>query len=260
MRELSTRMLEAVLEGEGLQGVADLAAAEARAAIAIVMPGRGLSAQAPAGHELNGLAEYARARVAGTDVAAPEAVAAEEPVIAGGERVGLVVLLAESDGEGDGPAVDGAEVLRAAALAVIAEVAVADAREEAEREARGSLIQELRARSLPAADATSKAARLGCDLSRGALALVAAITSTRPSHASALVESEYEGSVAELSDGRLTRCCRPGVETTPRSGRSRAPAGSSSGCAATGSPPSRPSIPIPASCIARCARRSWCST
>lgn len=203
MRELSTRMLEAVLEGEGLQGVADLAAAEARAAIAIVMPGRGLSAQAPAGHELNGLAEYARARVAGTDVAAPEAVAAEEPVIAGGERVGLVVLLAESDGEGDGPAVDGAEVLRAAALAVIAEVAVADAREEAEREARGSLIQELRARSLPAADATSKAARLGCDLSRGALALVAAITSTRPSHASALVESEYEGSVAELSDGRL---------------------------------------------------------
>ena len=98
---------------------------------------------------------------------------------------------------------DGAEVLRAAALAVIAEVAVADAREEAEREARGSLIQELRARSLPAADATSKAARLGCDLSRGALALVAAITSTRPSHASALVESEYEGSVAELSDGRL---------------------------------------------------------
>ena len=124
MRELSTRMLEAVLEGEGLQGVADLAAAEARAAIAIVLPGRGLSAGAPAGHELNGLAEYVRARVAGTDVAAPEAVAAEEPVTAGGERVGLVVLLAEGDGEGDGPAVNGAEVLRAAALAVIAEVAV----------------------------------------------------------------------------------------------------------------------------------------
>lgn len=203
MRELSTRMLEAVLEGDGLQGVADLAAAEARAAVAIVLPGRGLSARAPAGSELNGLAEYARARVAESDVAAPDEVAAEEPVIAGGERVGLVLLLAGGEDEEGGPAVDGAEVLRAAALAVIAEVAVTDAREEAERKARGSLIQELRARSLPAADATSKAARLGCDLSRGALALVAAITSTRPSHASALVESAYDGSVAELSDGRL---------------------------------------------------------
>lgn len=203
MRELSTRMLEAVLEGEGLQGVAELAAIEARAAVVIVLPGRGLSARAPAGRELNGLAEYAGARVAEGDVAAPEGVAAEEPVIAAGERVGLVLLLAGGDGEEGGPTVDRAEVLRAAALAVIAEVAVADAREEAERKARGSLIQELRARPLPAADATSKAARLGCDLSRGALALVAAITSTRPSHASALVESEYDGSVAELSDGRL---------------------------------------------------------
>ena len=103
MRELSTRMLEAVLEGEGLQGVADLAAAEARAAIAIVMPGRGLSAQAPAGHELNGLAEYARARVAGTDVAAPEAVAAEEPVIAGGRGSGWSCCLRRATARGMGP-------------------------------------------------------------------------------------------------------------------------------------------------------------
>jgi sugar diacid utilization regulator len=203
MRELSTRMLEAVLEGEGLQGVAEVAAAEARAAVAIVLPGRGLSARSPAGGELNGLAEYARARVAETKAAPPEEVAAEEPVVASGERVGMVLLLADADGDDEGPSIDPGEVLRAAALAAIAEVAVADAREEAGRRARGSLISELRAGTVSAADATAKAARLGCELSRGALALVAQIDSTRPSHASALVESEYEGSVAELSDGRL---------------------------------------------------------
>jgi sugar diacid utilization regulator len=203
MRELSTRMLEAVLEGEGLQGVAALAAAEARGPVAIVLPGRGLSARSPEGEELNGLAEYARARVAETEIVPPEQVAAEETVIAAGERVGLVLLLAGEEGDEDGPAVDGPEVLRAAALAVLAEVAVSDAREEAERKARGSLIQELRGYALPAGEATAKAARLGCDLSRGALALVAEINSTRPSHACALVESEYEGSIAELADGRL---------------------------------------------------------
>jgi sugar diacid utilization regulator len=203
MRELSTRMLEAVLDGEGLLGVAQLAAAEAQAPVAIVLPGRGLSALAPDGGELNGLAEYALARINEVDADAPEPVALEQPVIAGGERVGIVLLLAGEDtGEPEVP-VDRAEVLRAAALAALAEVAVNDAREEAERKARGSLIQELRTKPLDAAEAKPKAARLGCDLSRGAITLVAEIESTRPSHAAALVESEYEGSIAELADGRL---------------------------------------------------------
>lgn len=202
MRELSTKMLEAVLEGEGLAGVAELAAAEAQGPVAIVLPARGLSARAPAGEELNGLAEYAKARVADADASPPYPIAGEEPVIAGGETVGVVVLLA---GEGDEPdiPIDRDEVLRAAALAALAEVAVTDAREEAERKLRGGLISELRAEPMPASEATSKAAKLGCDLSRGAITLVAQIESTRPSHASALVESEFEGSVAELSDGRL---------------------------------------------------------
>ena len=94
-------------------------------------------------------------------------------------------------------------MLRAAALAVLAEVAVTDAREEAERKLRGSLVSELRQGPVEGADATAKAARLGCDLSRGALTLVAEISSASPSHASALVESEFEGSIAELADGRL---------------------------------------------------------
>jgi sugar diacid utilization regulator len=203
-RELSTRMIEAVLDGEGLQGVADLAAAEAGAPVAIVLPERGLAARAPGGGELNGLTEYARARVAETEASSPHPVEMERAVEAGGEPVGLVLLLAE-EGDASGPAlpVDRDEVLRAATLAALAEVAVADAREEAERRLRGGLIEELRSRAIDAEEATSKAARLGCDLGRGATALVAEIDSSSPSHATALLESEYEGSLAELADGRL---------------------------------------------------------
>jgi len=204
MRELSTRMIEAVLDGEGLQGVAELAAAEAGCPVAIVLPPRGLAARAPDGGELNGLAEYAKARVAETATSAPDPIVLERSIEAGGQIVGVVLLLDEASGDGDEPVlIDRDEVLRAAALAALAAVAVTDAREEAERKMRGGLIQELRSHEVNTAEATSKAARLGCDLGRGAIALVAEIASASPSHATALVEGEYDGSLAELADGRL---------------------------------------------------------
>jgi sugar diacid utilization regulator len=204
MRELSTRMIEAVLDGEGLQGVAELAATEAGGPVAIVLPPRGLAARAPDGGELNGLAEYAKARVAATRATAPDPIAMERSIEAGGQIVGVVLLLDQRSGNGGQPVlVDREEVLRAAALAALAEVAVADAREEAERKLRGGLIEELREHEVETAVATSKAVRLGCDLARGAIALVAGISSASPSHATALIEAEYEGSLAELVDGRL---------------------------------------------------------
>jgi sugar diacid utilization regulator len=196
-------MIEAVLDGKGLRGVAELAAAEAGGPVAIVLPARSLAARAPGEADLNGLAEYTRAKVADADPAPPQPIAHEALIEAGGEPVGLVLLLAEDEDSEKAALVDRDGVLRAAALATLAEVAVADAREEAERRLRGGLIEELRTREVETAEATSKAARLGCDLGRGAIALVAEITSSSPSHATALVEGEYEGSLAELSDGRL---------------------------------------------------------
>jgi len=205
VKELSTRMIEAVLDGDGLQGVAELAAAEAGGPVAIVLPPRGLAARAPGGGELNGLTEYARARVAETEASSPHPIVLERTIEAGGRIVGVVLLLEDESDDAEVAAVlvDREEVLRAAALAALAEVAVADAREEAERRLRGGLIEELRAREIDSAETTSKAARLGCDLARGAIALVAEINSTSPSHATALVEAEYDGSLAELADGRL---------------------------------------------------------
>jgi sugar diacid utilization regulator len=171
--------------------------------VAIVLPARGLAARAPGDGDLNGLAEYAEARVADSDAAPPHPIALERPIEAGGQVVGVVLLLAEDSEEEPAVLVDRDEVLRAAALASLAEVAVAEAREEAESRLRGGLIEEIRSHDLVAAEATAKASKLGCDLARGAIALAAEISSASPSHAAALVEGEYEGSLAELADGRL---------------------------------------------------------
>lgn len=202
MRELSTRLIEAVLNGDGLLGVAELAAAEARGPVAIVLPARGLAARAPGDGEVNGLAEYARARMEDTRAPGSEEVRLERSIVAGDEPIGMVLLLAGEGDDGD-PAIDRDEVLRATALAALAEIAVADAREEAVQDLRGSLIEELRSGELPVAGVTQRAARLGCDLARGAVALTAQIESGLPGHARALVGSDYDGALAEVVGGRL---------------------------------------------------------
>ena len=204
MRELSTRLIEAVLNGEGLRGVAELAAAEARGPVAIVLPARGLSARAPGNGDVNGLAEYARARLQDSKAPASDEVQLEQQIVAGDEPIGVVLLLTEDEAPEDaGTLIDRAEVLRATALAALAEIAVNDAREEAVQDLRGNLIEELRSGEVSATDATQRAGRLGCDLVRGAVALTAEIRTGIPGHARALVCSEYDGALAEVIDDRL---------------------------------------------------------
>ncbi len=96
------------------------------------------------------------------------------------------------------PRVDVEEILRTAALAAVAEVAVSNARDELAADVRGSLLEDLRGGRADPADTVSRAARLGCDLSRGAVALVAAIRSTRPRHAAAVITGEHPGAIAEV--------------------------------------------------------------
>jgi sugar diacid utilization regulator len=184
MRDLHSRLLGAVLDGGGLQGLAELASIEAGGPVAIALPSRGLVVSHPEDPALEG-AE----------------VELEVPVIAGEREIGAVRLLASSNGAR--PQVDGEEVARAAALAVLAEVAVSDARDEVEHELRASLIEDLRAGQVEGADVARRATRLGCELPRGAIALVAEINSSRPRGAAALVEGEWPGALADLIEGRV---------------------------------------------------------
>jgi sugar diacid utilization regulator len=191
-------MLTALLEGEGLRGIAELAAEEAGAPVAIVLPSRGLAAASNDEIPLELLSEHAAARLRGEpDWLAEAAVEIETQVEAGGEPIGYALALAAPANGLPRVRVDREEVLRTAALAAIAEVAVAGARDELAADVRGSLLEDLRARRADAAETVSRAARLGCDLSAGAVALVAEINSSQPRHAAALITGEHQGAIAE---------------------------------------------------------------
>jgi DNA-binding PucR family transcriptional regulator len=122
--------------------------------------------------------------------------------VASGEVIGLAVALgAPTNGAAPRPRVDVDEILRTAALAAVAEVAVSNARDELAADVRGSLLEDLRAGRADPAETVSRAARLGCDLSRGAVALVAEVRSTRPRHAAAVITGEHPGAIAEALEG-----------------------------------------------------------
>jgi hypothetical protein len=213
MVDLHTRMMAAVLAGEGLAGVAELAAAEAGGPVAILLPARGLAAGSSGDLPLDELGAYAAERLNGRDANPLPGVAAEHPVEAGPEAIGYVLALRRSRNGLPDLHLDLDEVLRATAAAAVGAVAVSDARDEVVSEIRGSFLEEVRAGDVASADAVRRAARLGCDLSSGAVALVAEVHSPRPHQAAALVRSTHPGAIAEVlgsSDGAREPGSSPG--------------------------------------------------
>jgi sugar diacid utilization regulator len=203
VREAHLRMVDAVVGGEGLGEVARLAAAEAGAPVAIVVPRLGVAVMAPQedGRLLAALRRHVADRVRDRPAEVPPGVAAQVPVAAGDDLLGAVLLLGDpAAGAGAG------EFLHLAAVASLTEVALADAREEAEENLRGSFLEEVRARpDLGAREIVRRAARLGCDLGRGMMILCAELTSDRPRHLVAMVAGEHPGALAqhvETGEGR----------------------------------------------------------
>jgi PucR family transcriptional regulator, purine catabolism regulatory protein len=204
LRAVHLEMLDAVLSGDGLQRVATLAAEAAGAPVAIVVPrlgaavagGRDPMPGGDAGREE--LRRYVADRVADRPARVPESVAAEAPISSGDELVGAVLLLGQATGA------EASEFLHLAAVASLTEVAVAEAREEVEENLRGSFLEDLRARpDLDGDEIVRRAARLGCDLSAGAVALCAELTSDRPRHVVATIAEDAPGALAQHLDGRV---------------------------------------------------------
>jgi len=200
LRDVHLEMVDAVLGGDGLGRVAELAARAAGGPVAIVVP-RLDAAVLPPGDEVpEAVRRYVEDRVADRPASVPDAVAAEAPIASGDEVVGAVVLL-----HGDAPAApEAAEFLHLAAVACLTEVAVVEAREEVEQNLRGSFLEDLRARTdLEPREIVRRATRLGCDLSRGAVALCAELTSDRPRHVIATIVGDEPGALAEAIEGRV---------------------------------------------------------
>jgi sugar diacid utilization regulator len=199
LRAVHLQMLDAVLTGDGLAAVAELAAGAAGGPVAIVVPRLGVAVASGGGEAaLGGVRRYVGEQGRGRVVPVPSDVVAEVPIASGDERIGGVVLLQPGR-----PEPEAVEFLHLAAVAALTEVAVEEAREEVEENVRGSFLEELRDRpdGLDAADVVRRAGRLGCDVSEGALVLCAELTSERPRHVVALIASEYAGALAQHIEG-----------------------------------------------------------
>src|SRR3954470_12813691 len=106
LRAVHLRMVDAVLGGDGLEGVAALAAGETGGVVAIVVPRLGAAASSAPLPELGGLRRYVSERARGPAAAVPTGVVAEVPIVTGDEQLGAVLLIGEAD-----PAVDAVEFL-----------------------------------------------------------------------------------------------------------------------------------------------------
>jgi hypothetical protein len=195
-------MVGAVLAGDGLERIAAIASRYAGAQVAVVVPRLGGGPP--------GLERYMASRLAGGKPERPQEVTAEVPIVSGGQELGSVLLL------GRGGA-DAGEYLHVAAVAALTEVAVVEARDETEQSLRGSFLEELRTRDdLEAADLVRRAARLGCDLSDGAVALCADPGGRSPGRVIAAIAAERPGALVQAVDGRVYALLPGAVEEARR--------------------------------------------
>jgi PucR family transcriptional regulator, purine catabolism regulatory protein len=203
LRAVHLEMVDAVLSGDGLDRVAELAAGAAGSPVAIVVPRLGAVAAGggrAAGEVLDAVGRYVADRLRDRPAEVPGAVVAEVPIAAGDDVVGAVMLLAGRTA----PRPDATEFLHLAAVASLTEVAVEEARHEVEQNLRGSLLEELRARpELEPAGVVRRARRLGCDLEHGAVLLCAELDTERPRHVVATVAGEYPGALAQHMEDRV---------------------------------------------------------
>jgi sugar diacid utilization regulator len=202
LRGLHLRMVDAVLAGDGLERVAELAADAVGGSVAIIIPRLGTAVMAPPGQRsaerLPELRRYVADVVQDRLAHAPRGVAAEIPIASGDESVGAVIML---EGATTAPG-EAAEYLHLAAVASLTEVAVEEARDEVEQNLRGSFLEDLRAGSGLAPDElVRRGARLGCDLSRGAIALCAELHTDRPRHVVATIAEDVPGALAQHMEG-----------------------------------------------------------
>ncbi|MGI8660289.1 MAG: PucR family transcriptional regulator [Thermoleophilaceae bacterium] len=185
-------MVGAVLAGDGLERVAQIACEHAGAPVAVIVPRLSAPVEAWATYE-----RYVAKRLAGGKPTRPAEVVAEVPIASGGQELGAVLMLAPG-----GP--DAGEYLHVAAVAALTEVAVAEARDETEQHLRGSFLEELLTRDdLEPGDIVRRAARLGCDLREGVVGLCADPGERAPGRLLAGISGERPGALAQPVGGRV---------------------------------------------------------
>src|SRR3954451_11485015 len=186
-------MVGAVLAGDGLERIAEIATQHAGVPVAVIVPRLATPVEAWAPYE-----RYVARRLAGGKPDRPAEVTAEVPIVSGGPELGAVLML------GAGGAADAGEYLHVAAVAALTEVAVAEARDETEQSLRGSFVEELLTRDdLDPDDVVRRARRLGTDLSEGAVALCADPGERAPGRVIAAIAAERSDALCQVAGERV---------------------------------------------------------
>lgn len=215
---LQRELVAAAIAGSGLGRLADLASEQAGSPIAIVVVhGRddsvGLSSRLT-GAELAGLREYVRGRIAGEGSIVPPIVIAEAALTARDEPVGAVLVLDGGSAQ-HGERLD--EILAVTAMGTLTALALGEAREDAAVAAPGALIARIRSDpGLSGTEILRRAARVGTDLSRGAIVLCARVGEGRPERVMAIIRAERPDALAEQLERGIYALIPPEATMDPR--------------------------------------------
>jgi sugar diacid utilization regulator len=204
LRRVYLAMVDAVVGGDDLERVAEIAGQATGSDVVIAAPRLGppaASAPGVAEGELSALSRYVSDRLKDRPARVPESVVREVPIKAGDELVGLVAALSPPTAP---PTPEPTELLHLAAAATLTKLAIEETRHEVEEDLRDSFMQELRSHApLSAADIVRRAGRLGCDVTRGAVVLCADGDPNRPRRTMAMIAGEVPGALTQALAGRV---------------------------------------------------------
>lgn len=206
LRDFHAAALDAVLWDHDLDRVAQLTAAAVGAPVAIVVPHLQMAHVAPRadGPALAAIVHHLGDRMRGRPARVPEGVLAEAPITRRGEPLGAVLMLAGSADADRRSGSMAVEFLHVAASAALTRIAAIELRAAVEQDLHGSLLEQLRSgEALDAQLVAQRAARLGCDLSEGAIALCLQAQPGRERLATALIAQELPGALVELVGERV---------------------------------------------------------
>jgi sugar diacid utilization regulator len=202
-RALQAEMVADVIAGKTLARVAQLAATAAGGPVTIVVPRLATAVSSSDTHAssvIHALREWVADRARGRPAVVPRSVSVMVPIRFREQVAGIVALLHDTRP----PLPQAMACLEAAAVATLMELAIQEAREETEQRVRGSFLEDVRLREqLSGIEISRRAARLGCDLSRGAMVLCSTVTDDSSHLVVATIAAEHPGAIAEQLGGTV---------------------------------------------------------